>query len=74
MLVMIVGTIWNLIAPWSDQVWSRFWWWAAVALPLSIGVITTLWFTWGVMKDLRSFFAALDTEQVDDGDDGTVRE
>ena len=73
-LVMIVGTIWNLIAPWSDQVWSRFWWWAAVALPLSIGFITTLWFTGGVMKDLRRFFAALETEQVDDGDDGTVHE
>ncbi len=71
-LVMLTGTIWNLISPWSDSVWSYFWWCAAVVLPLCIGIFTTVWFTGGVFKDMRSFFFALQHERVDEGDDGTV--
>lgn len=70
--VMIIGTVWNLISPWSREVWSKFWWWAAVMLPLGIGLFTTFWFTGGVLKDLRKFFTGLQTERVDDSDDGTV--
>lgn len=70
--VMIIGTIWNLVSPWSDQVWSHFWWWAAIMLPLGMGAVTTIWFTVGVLKDLRRFFNTLGNERVDETDDGTV--
>jgi SSS family solute:Na+ symporter len=70
--VMIIGTVWNLIAPWPATVWLRLWWWAAIALPLGLGVLTTLWFTGGVLKDLSAFFVKLKTERVDENDDGTV--
>ncbi|QHI69934.1 hypothetical protein [Tichowtungia aerotolerans] len=63
----------NLITPWTEEVWSRFWWWAAVVLPLGTGVVTTIWFTGGVLKHLRRFFSALTAERVDDSDDGAVR-
>jgi SSS family solute:Na+ symporter len=71
-VVLIVGSIWNAIQPWSDQVWSTFWWWAAIMIPLAISIGTTIWFTIGVLKDLRRFFTALKQERVDDSDDGTV--
>jgi SSS family solute:Na+ symporter len=71
-VVMITGTAWNLISPWSTQTWSRFWLWAAIILPIGIGVITTLWFTVGVLKDLRAFFTDIQNERTDDRDDGTV--
>lgn len=71
-VVMIIGTLWNMMAPWSSQVWSSFWWWSAIMLPLGMSVVTTLWFTFGVMKDLRRFFAALQGERVDVHDDGSV--
>ncbi|MGE4489826.1 MAG: sodium:solute symporter [Kiritimatiellales bacterium] len=71
-VVLIVGCIWNAIQPWSNHVWSVFWWWSAIMIPLAISVGTTVWFTIGVLKDLRRFFTALQKERVDDADDGTV--
>jgi SSS family solute:Na+ symporter len=72
LFVLIGGTIWNLIAPWPNQVWSVFWRWAGLLLPLTIAVGTTIWFTFGVLGDLRKFFKALRSERVDVRDDGTV--
>ena len=71
-LVLIVGSIWNLVRPWSNAVWSEFWWWAAVMIPLGISIVTTVWFTIGVMRDLRRFFNEIQTERVDVHDNGTV--
>lgn len=70
--VLIIGSIWNFFRPWSHQVWSVFWWWSGIVLPLIISVGTTIWFTIGVLKDLRRFFTALVQERVDIHDDGTV--
>lgn len=72
--VMIAGSIWNLVQPWPDAVWSTFWWWAGIGLPFGVGIATTLWFTVGVVKDLKAFFTALKNERVDEYDDGSVRE
>ena len=71
-LVMIAGTVWNMITPWATAVWSTFWWWASIILPLGLSIITTLWFTVGVLKDMRAFFNGLQKERVDVTDDGTV--
>jgi solute:Na+ symporter, SSS family len=70
--VMLVGTLWQSIQPWSDRVWSIFWLWAAILIPLCITLVTTVWFTAGVMVDLRKFFNALLHERVDVSDDGRV--
>lgn len=70
--VMFVGTLWNMASPWSNETWSRFWWWAAIMLPLGMSLITAVWFTIGVLKDLRRFFVSLVSEKVDESDDGTV--
>lgn len=69
---MIVGTIWNLISPWSDHTWSVFWLWLGILIPLTISIGTAVWFTFGVVGDLRVFFRKLNSEQVNDQDDGTV--
>ena len=72
LFVLISGTVWNLIDPWSNHAWSVFWRWAGLLLPLTIAVCTTVWFTFGVLQDLRKFFKALRSERVDVHDDGTV--
>ncbi|MFA5688055.1 MAG: hypothetical protein WC959_02730 [Kiritimatiellales bacterium] len=71
-IVMVIGTAWNQISPWSGNVWPHFWWWAAIGFPLVIGVFTTVWFTGGVLRDLRVFFAGLRSKRADETDDGTV--
>jgi SSS family solute:Na+ symporter len=87
--VFCVGTVWNLwqpictwmhldhlanlLQPWSNQVWSRFWLVTAIFLPLGIGAVTTVWFTWGCTHDMIVFFKRLNAERVDEHDDGSVR-
>ena len=41
-------------------------------IPLGISIVTTVWFTIGVMRDLRRFFNEIQTERVDVHDNGTV--
>ncbi|MEI6082698.1 MAG: sodium:proline symporter [Verrucomicrobiota bacterium] len=71
-VAVLIGTIWNLISPWPIQWWKNFWFIYCICLPFLIGVVTTVWFTWGGVRDLRSFFRRLRAEKVDEADDGTV--
>jgi SSS family solute:Na+ symporter len=64
--------VWNLIAPWPDSTWSRFWHVAAIGLPVFISVVTAVWFTWGGIRDIRALFRHLRLQKVNHLDDGTV--
>lgn len=70
--VLVVGCIWHWIQPWPDSVWPTFWWWAGIMIPLIVAAATTIWFTWGVVRDLKVFFRSLKQERVDVHDDGSV--
>lgn len=81
--VMIVGTSWNLlgqsglvswIKPWTNGAWLGFWHVTAIGLPVLITVVTGLWFTWGGIHDIRALFRSLKTYQIDDSDNGTVKD
>ena len=71
-LVFLIGTLWNLLRPWPVAWWTSYWRIQGVLLPLYIGVLTTAWFTWGGLRDMRRMFRALKTVRRDDRDDGTV--
>ena len=73
--VFIIGTVMNLnpATRWSLPGWSTYWWIYAIALPLAIGLVTTLWFTWGVIRDMKRLFHTLTTVKRDQADDGTVQ-
>jgi SSS family solute:Na+ symporter len=71
-VVFVVGTIWNLSAPWPVSVWSAYWHITGVGLPILISVVTAIWFTWGGVKDIRSLFRRLREQTVNNLDDGTV--
>jgi solute:Na+ symporter, SSS family len=71
--VFVIGTVWNLARPhWPLGWWSTYWRVYAIILPLLIGLVTTIWFTWGVVKDMRRLFKALDNVKRDTADDGMV--
>ena len=72
LVLFLVGTAWNLIAPWPLSVWSSFWHVVGVGLPVFFAVVTGVWFTWGGVKDMRSLFRRLGQEQVNALDDGMV--
>jgi SSS family solute:Na+ symporter len=70
--VFVIGTLWNLIRPWPTSWWSNYWHFQGVILPLIIGIITTVWFTWGGIRDLRRLFHSLKTVKRDALDNGSV--
>ena len=67
----VVITLLNLVHPWPDRLW---WDWGLVGIYLAIILtpLTTIWFTWGALRDLRRFFATLRVRRVDERDDGRV--
>ena len=70
--VFIVGSCWNLIAPWPDSAWSAFWRIAVIGLPVFICFVTAIWFTWGGVRDIFSLFRRLRLARVNPLDDGSV--
>jgi SSS family solute:Na+ symporter len=71
-LVMIGGSIWNLVSPWPASVWATYWLVAGVGVPVLMTFVTGIWFTWGGVRDIRSLFVRLRETKVDDLDNGTV--
>jgi SSS family solute:Na+ symporter len=84
--VFIVVTLWCLIPrlavrlhlwcplqPWTAGRWANYFRMTNIWLPLAVGVVTTVWFTWGCARDMIVFFRRLRAEHVDEHDDGTVK-
>jgi SSS family solute:Na+ symporter len=70
--VFVLGTIWNLIAPWPLAVWSIYWEVTGIGAPIAFALLIGVWFTWGGIKDIRVLFARLRQEKINHRDDGTV--
>lgn len=70
--VIAIGTIWNMISPWSTPVWAGYWHVMAIIIPIIYAVVTGIWFTWGGIHDIRDLFARLKQARVNPRDDGTV--
>ncbi|MDD2710576.1 MAG: hypothetical protein PHV34_21565 [Verrucomicrobiae bacterium] len=70
--VFIVGVIWNFISPWPLTWWGTYWSVTSIWCPLIVGVVTTVWFTWGGIRDLRRLFIDLPNVKQNAMDDGTV--
>lgn len=70
--VFVVMTLWYLLHPWPLSVWSTYWYINAILMPLLIGVVTTVWFTWGGARDLIRLFRDLPKISRNPLDDGSV--
>jgi len=63
---------WCLVRPWSAAAWSSYWHFNAIVLPVFIAVVTSIWFTWGGVRDAIDLFRRLREEAVNPLDNGTV--
>jgi SSS family solute:Na+ symporter len=70
--VSIGGALWYLARPWPVSVWSTFWHWVAVTIPIMMSVITGIWFTCGGVVDTIDLFRRLRLERVNTLDSGFV--
>jgi SSS family solute:Na+ symporter len=74
-VVGLVVVFWNLAyRRWTWQQWWAYHYFWSVGVAMIGGVITTIWFTWGVTRDMRQLFHDLKREKIDVTDDGQFRE
>lgn len=72
--IWLVVTLLNLIPAyrWSNDAWADYFWIMGILFPLVVGVITSVWFSWGGIRDLRLLFRRLAVANRNELDDGRV--
>ncbi len=72
--IWLVATVLNLIPSlqWSGKGWANYFWIVGIWIPLLISVVTSVWFTWGSVRDLRRLFRRLSMQERNTLDDGRV--
>jgi SSS family solute:Na+ symporter len=71
--LFLIAAGWNLlIGRWSAQGWFDWWVWNSVYVAAFVGAITTVWFTWGGVRDLGRLFRSLKSYERNVLDDGRV--
>ena len=77
-LAFLCVVFWHLAAsagfcrPWELQEWSDFYYVTNLVIPSLSGIVTTVWFMWGGIRDIRALFRALEARKRDDLDNGMV--
>jgi solute:Na+ symporter, SSS family len=68
----LVVLLWNLITPWTLKWWSGYFYVTSMIIPLILGVITTVWFLIGGIRDARRLFVDLALRVDNPLDNGRV--
>ena len=71
-LICLVGVVvWNLIAPWPEEWWGLYFYVTIFLGTALLGLVFSVWFTWGGIRDLRALFRDLrlraDRSELDNG-------
>ncbi len=64
--------IWNIISPWPAHWWSHYFFYVSLVGGAIAGVVSTVWFIWGGIIDIRRLFRDLAARRDDPTDDGWV--
>ena len=73
----LVEAIWNLKPEWrwTEATWTNIWIYYSLPLSLLVGIVTTVWFTWGSSRDLYRLLKSLkEAQNTTDNEDGQVKE
>ena len=68
------AVIWNLFYSWPIKWWSIYFFITSLIVPSIVGIISTVWLTWGGVKDIKQLFIDLKNVKEDDSDNGQVLE
>ena len=71
--ILFIGiVIWNLIAPWPENWWTVKFFITTLLIPGIVAMISTVWFMWGGIRDMKQLFVDLENRKADAGDNGQV--
>ena len=71
-IVFIGIVVWNLFYPWPENWWTVKFFITTLLIPGIIAVISTVWFMWGGIRDMRRLFIDLENRKADAGDNGQI--
>ncbi len=71
-LSFLAVLIWNLVSPWPAAWWSTYFFITVIVVGIIVGAVSTVWFMWGGILDLKRLFKDLATRPEDPADDGWV--
>ncbi len=70
--IWLVATVLNLVpaTKWTGHGWALYFKINGIWIPLAVSIVTSVWFSWGGIRDLRRLFrrlASMDRNALDDG-------
>ncbi|MDR0932251.1 MAG: hypothetical protein LBM70_04425 [Victivallales bacterium] len=71
-IIFVAVAIWNAISPWPEEYWSYYFYINTLLIPSIAGIVTTVWFFWGGVRDTIRLFRDLEKRTVNVLDDGRV--
>ncbi len=71
-ITFLLIVVWNLVSPWPLEWWSVKFYITSLLVPGIVGVISTVWFMIGGIKDLRRLFIDLEKNVSDSSDNGQI--
>ena len=72
LITFLLVVIWNVFSPWNLKWWSSYFFIVYLAIPLIAAAATTVWFTFGGIKDMFQLFRDLKARIDDPLDNGQV--
>ena len=73
LLVFVAVVLWNAVSPWPAHWWGYKFFITGLVVPCIIGVISTVWFTWGGLRDIIRLFRDLAERKANPDDNGIVK-
>lgn len=71
-IAFVAIVIWNAISPWPNEWWTIKFFITALVIPAIVGIISTVWFMIGEIRDARRLFIDLEKRVEDPDDNGQV--
>lgn len=59
LITFVSVVIFNMFFSWPQRWWSNYFFVTSLIIPSIVGCITTVWFSWGGIRDLRQLFISL---------------
>ncbi|MBR2434262.1 MAG: sodium:panthothenate symporter, partial [Lentisphaeria bacterium] len=73
LLVFVAVVLWHAVSPWPAHWWGYKFFITGLVVPCIIGVISTVWFTWGGLRDIIRLFRDLAERKANPDDNGMVK-